>query len=147
MDRRGLAPLIALLLVATLVACGPATRATFIPDGGSYAADDLAGLLANADLSAFSDVATEDAIEIRQKVLASLRREGADAAALADTLTAEFPPDADSIPAVVERATYEGSPVWIVIESWGDADGKLTHRRLWVFSYNERAVLAAQSAP
>lgn len=147
MDRRGLAPLIALLLVTTLVACGPATRATFIPDGGSYAADDLAGLLADADLSAFDDVATEDAVEVRQKVLASLRQEGADAAALADTLTAEFPPDADSVPAIVEHATYEGAPAWIVIESWGDTGGSLTHRRLWVFSYNERAVVAAQSAP
>lgn len=147
MDRRRFAPLIALALVATLVSCGPAVRTTFIPDGGTYGADDLAGRLSQADLSAFADIATEDAAAVRQDVLASLRQEGSDAAALADTLTADFPPDANSVPAIVEHATYEGAPAWIVIESWGDDGGTLTHRRIWVFSYDERAVLAAQSAP
>jgi hypothetical protein len=150
MDRRGpllpIALLIALLLVGTLAACGRGTRATFIPDGGSYTADDLQSALENADLTAFEDVSAEKAPDIRQKVLATLRQEGADAAALADTLTAEFPEDALAVPAVVERATYEGAPAWIVIESWGEAGGTLVHRRLWVLSYNERTVIAAQSA-
>jgi hypothetical protein len=136
-----------LLVAASLVACGTAARLTFIPDGGSYTVEDLPALLASADLSAVSSTTTEDGSRLRQEMLTSLRRQGDDAAALADTLTREFPPEVTSVPVVVERATYDGSPAWIVIESWGEEGGTLSHRRLWVFSYEERAVVAALSAP
>jgi hypothetical protein len=136
-----------LLVAASLVACGSAARLTFIPDGGPYTAEELPALLASADLTAVASIKTEDGPHLRQEMLTSLRRQGDDAAALADTLTREFPADVTSVPLVVERATYDGSPVWIVIESWGEDGGTLSHRRLWVFSYEERAVVAALSAP
>lgn len=146
MVRRISAITIVLALVVVVASCGSSVRATFIPDGGSYTADDLTSLLDSADLSRFSDIATDDAARIRTEVLAALRQEGDDAAALADTLTSDFPTDVASIPAIVEHGTYEGEPAWIVVESWGDPGGSLTHRRIWVFSYGERAVIAATSA-
>lgn len=146
MSRRLLACLAALMLVVTALSCGSSPRATFTPDGGSYVADDLTRRLEDADLAAFSDIPTDDAAETRIRVLASLRQEGDDAAALADTLTSDFPTDVTSVPAVVERGTYEGEPAWIVIESWGEPGETLAYRRIWVFSYDERAVVAATSA-
>lgn len=147
MSRRVSAQLAMLLVATSLVACGSAARLSFIPDGGSYTAEDLPALLASADLTAVSSVATEDGPRLRQDMLTSLRRQGDDAAALADTLTREFPTDVTSVPTVVERATYDGAPAWIVIEAWGEQGGTLSHRRLWVFSYEQRAVVAALSAP
>jgi hypothetical protein len=141
-----LACLTALVLVVAALSCGSAARATFTPDGGSYTADDLPRLLEGADLTVFSDIPTDDAAETRTRVLASLRQEGDDAAALADTLTSDFPTDITSVPAIVERGTYEGEPAWIVIESWGEPGETLAYRRIWVFSYDERAVVAATSA-
>jgi hypothetical protein len=146
MTRRLLACLTALVLSASALSCASAARAAFTPDGGSYGADDLTQLLQDADLSAFSDIPTDDAAETRTRILASLRQEGDDAAALADTLTSDFPTDITSVPAIVERGTYEGEQAWIVIESWGEPGGTLAYRRIWVFSYDERAVVAATSA-
>lgn len=145
MTRRLLASLTSLVLVVAMLSCGTPAKAVFVPDGGPYVADDLTRLLQDADLAAFSDTPTDDAAELRTRVLASLRQEGDDAAALADTLTSDFPTDVASVPAIVEHGTYEGEPAWIVIESWGEPGQKLSYRRIWVFSYEERAVVAATS--
>lgn len=148
MDVRRLIPLAMVLvaLSATLVACGARDAVSFIPEGGAYTADDLAGLLANADLGDRPQLAPEDIADRRQRALADLRRQGEDAAMLADTLTADFPADVAAVPVSVERAEYEGSPAWIVIEATADADGQLSYRRLWVISYDEQAVVAALSS-
>ena len=148
MDVRRLIPLMLVLmtLAAMLGACGPRDAVTFIPEGGTYTADDLAGLLSKADLGDRPELAPERIADARQRALADLRRQGADAAALADTLTADFPADVAAVPVSVERADYEGQPAWIVIEATADESGRLTYRRLWVFSYGERAVIAARSS-
>lgn len=148
--RRALAfalPLAALSLAALLVACAPRVALSYLPEGGSYTAADVGQVLDRSELARAAKVPTDEAPALRQQALASLRRHGEDAAALADTLTRDFPADAASVPLVVERATFEGKPAWVVAEVWGDAGGTLSHRRLWVFSYDDRAVIAAQSAP
>lgn len=129
-----------------LVACSPRVAVEFVPEGGSYAAADLDAVLAGADLGSATRLATEEATTARQEALASLRLYGEDASTLADSLTSDFPLDAASVPIIVERGYYEGAPAWIVIEAWGDAGEKLTHRRVWVFSRDSHDVIAARSA-
>jgi len=136
-----------LATLTLLAACSQQVVVTYVPEGGAYGADDVAALLESADLGPAVNLTTEEAPAARQEALASLRLHGADAAALADSLTSEFPPDVAAVPVIVEHGTYEGTPAWIVIEAWGDAGGKLVNRRIWVFSYGTREVITAQSAP
>ncbi|MDP2299078.1 MAG: hypothetical protein U1E08_00330 [Coriobacteriia bacterium] len=144
--RRVLLPLVLLLVATTLLSCGPTDIVTYVPEGGIYRSDDLATLIASADLGKTAAVTTGEAPEVRQDALTQLRGYGDDAVALADTLTSDFPLDMAAVPVYVERGSYEGEPAWIVIEATADDAGTLTYRRLWVLSYTERAVIAAQSA-
>jgi len=134
MNRRLLIAVLGLATAVLLASCAPAHRVTYIPEGGSYTVDDLARLLDEADLGAAVRIDTSDAVDERQSTLADLRREGDDTGRLADTLTLDFPAD---------LATYEGAEAWVVIEAWGEEGGSLTHRQLWVLSYDDGAVLAA----
>ena len=129
-----------------LSACTPQITVTYVPEGGSYTADDLDQVLDAANLGSTADLSTEEAPKARQEALASLRLHGDDASALADSLTRDFPVDVASVPVVVERGEYEGAPAWIVVEAWGDAGEQLAHRRVWVFSFDTRDVIAARSA-
>lgn len=135
-----------LLLLLTTAACGSPSHVTFIPEGGSYKVGDLISTLDAANPpAAHARVSPEDIPEARQEALADLRSQGDDAAALADTLTSQFPHDVAAVPFSVERGQLDGRPAWIVIESWGDPGGQLEFRRLWVFSYDDLSVLAAHS--
>lgn len=136
----------ALLLLALIAGCGPSTDIQFIAEGASYTSADLVGVLADADLGRLDGIDAEDAGEARQDALADLRRNGDEAAALADVLTFQFPVDDIAVPAIVERGRFEETEAWIVIEATGDAGTELTGRRLWVFSATDLSVLAAQSA-
>jgi hypothetical protein len=146
MNARRLIPLVLILLATVVPACGPTDIITYIPEGGSYGADDLTALLASADLGKTASVTSEEVGETRQRALAQLRGHGDEAAALADTLTSDFPPDVAAVPVLAQVATYEGEPAWIVIEATADESGTLSYRRLWVLSYDDRTVVAAQSA-
>ena len=143
MNRRLLIAVLGLATAVLLASCAPAHRVTYIPEGGSYTVDDLARLLDEADLGAAVRIDTSDAVDERQSTLADLRREGDDTGRLADTLTLDFPADLAAVPVLVEHATYEGAEAWVVIEAWGEEGGSLTHRQLWVLSYDDGAVLAA----
>lgn len=134
-----------ILLLALVSGCASPSRVDFIPEGGSYTADGLAEALKAVDPEAAARVDAEDAVDVRQEALADLRTHGDQAAALADVLTAEFPPETAAVPFRVERGTYEGAEVWVVFEAWGDSGGKLDYRRVWIFSYDDKAVLAALS--
>ena len=146
MGLRRFVPIVLFVLALALVACGSRDIVRYIPDeGGEYGADDLQALLMSADLTGVSTVSATDAPESRQQALSELRLHGEDAAALADTLTSDFPTDVSAVPVIVELATYESQPAWIVIEAAADDQGTLGYRRLWVFSLEQRTVLAAQS--
>lgn len=144
-NGRLLAVLAALAVCLLLAACGSRTELTFVAEGGSYSAAHLEPLLAAADLGKAARVTTSEAPDVRIEVLAQLRQQGDEAIALADTLTSDFPADVTAVPVAVEAATYDGEAAWIVIEAWGDEDGTLIHRRLWVFSKRDQSVLAALS--
>jgi hypothetical protein len=141
-----LALVIILMLALVPSGCGRASRIQFIPDGGTYAADGLAEALADADPGRAAKVETSEAAEVRQDALANLRTHGAEAGKLADVLTSEFPTDTAAVPFRVEHGTYADKDAWIVFEAWGDAEGKLIHRRVWVFAYGDTTLVTALSS-
>jgi hypothetical protein len=135
-----------LLATLTFAACAPKAHLNFIPEGASYTGDGLSEALDEADQGRLADMATEDAVDARRAVLTDLRREGQDAAALADILTTEFPTDVPAVPFRVERGSYEDADAWVVFEAWGDPGDSLQHKRVWVFSAEDGSLLTAQSA-
>jgi hypothetical protein len=137
--------LIALLAALSSTGCASASRVTYIPEGTSYTAESLTEALQSSDPGPAADVSTEEASDVRQSALADLRSQGDDAALLADVLTTEFPADVSAVPYAAEHGTYEDRDAWIVFEAWGEADAKLSGRRVWVFAYDDLAVIAAQS--
>jgi hypothetical protein len=142
--------IIAMLLVPTLAitlsACRYSAGITFIPEGGSYSAEELASKLETSDLGAIAEQPVSDATTVRQQALARLREHGDEAASLADTLTREFPFDVAAVPVIVERGDYDGTDAWFVVEAWGEPGGTLSFRRIWVFSARDLSVLAASTA-
>lgn len=142
---RPIALCVLLLAMVGTVACGSPSHVTYIPEGSSYAVDDLVAALTSSDPGVTAQISSEDAPEVRQETLADLRKNGEAAALLADTLTAEFPLDAAAVPYLVELGAFDGEQAWIVYESWGESDEELVHRRLWVLSYDDRTVLATHS--
>jgi hypothetical protein len=136
----------ALLIALAASACESPSSVSYIPEGGSYTADDLAAALGAADPGSTSRVASDAAAETRQEALADIRSNGAEASALADMLTSEFPPDALAVPFRVERGEFDGEDAWIVLEAWGEPGASLSGRRLWVISASDLRVLAAHSS-
>ena len=134
----------AVLLVQLALAGGSgAARISYIPEGGDYSADELPALLENADTSNARGLGPDEVPQARQDALADLRTHGDDAAALADALTSQFPVDVNAVPVEIHRATYEGEPAWIVVESWGDDGEPVTEFRLWVFSADDLDLITA----
>lgn len=138
---------LALLAALAIPACAARARATYIPEGGDYVAEDLPVALEEPAPDRISRITVDDAPAVRQEVLADLRTHGDEAARLADVLTSEFPTDVAAVPYVVERGTFDSEPAWIVFEAWGDAGESMTLRRVWVFSRNDLSVMAADSTP
>lgn len=122
-----------LVALALLAGCGNPAAVEFEPSGGAYDPASIENLLANADAGAAGEVTTEEAPSVRQEALVELRKQGDDASGVADLLTRGFPQDTAAIPILVEAASFEGTPVWVIVEAWGDPEGKLEHRRAWVF--------------
>lgn len=132
---RALYRMIALLaLVPLLVLNGGCSKPgiEYIPSGDSYTMDEAQSVAASASLESVKDVRTSDAPALRTERLEQLRTKGPEASQLADALTKDFPSEMSAVPLRIESATIDGAECWLVIEAWGDEDGQLTHRRLWV---------------
>lgn len=146
MTKRLLTVLLLALVAFGIASCASPADLNYIPEGGSYSEADLPEALADSDAGRAARVSMQDAPQVRQEALAALRQEGDDASRLADALTAEFPVDVPAVPYQVELGTFEGERAWLVYEAWGEGDGELSFRRLWVFSFDETTVMAAQSS-
>ncbi|GAB4291350.1 MAG: hypothetical protein Kow0067_17960 [Coriobacteriia bacterium] len=105
----------------------------YIPDGDTYTLAEAQDLANAADTAGVRDLGPDEARQERQDRLARLRGEGEEARALADVLTTQLPADSAAVPLRIEAAVVDESDVWIVVEAWGDDDGSLEHRRLWLF--------------
>lgn len=143
--RRSFAVALLALGLMSATGCSPTTRISYIPEGGTYTADELAGVLEATDADNLAGMPADEVGEARQEALSDLRTHGEAAAALADALTTQFPIDVNSVPIEVRMATYEGAPAWIVVESWGEAGQPLSSRRLWVFSSESLELITALS--
>jgi hypothetical protein len=118
----------------------------FDPEGDAeYTLDELESYTAEADASPTDGVDVSEAAEVREELLVELRTSGDDGAAVATMLTDGFPPETASVPVLAEAAVVDGQDVWLVVEAWGDDEGELTHRRLWVFDQKDGALVHALS--
>lgn len=133
-----------LVLLASSTGCARATL-EYIPEGGSYTMTELEDLVSTLDIGDVTDLTAADAAGARVERLASLRREGERAVALADALTEGFPTDSASVPVRVEAATVDGQSVWVVVEAWGEPGARLTHRRLWLLDYETLEIVSGSS--
>ncbi len=138
--------LVSATLMASLALGGCASGdMQYIPEGGTYTLAEAQDLGSSANTDSVRDLTPDEARQERQERLARLRGEGEAARALADVLTTQLPADSAAVPLLVEAAVVDGADVWIVVEAWGDDDGPLAHRRLWLFD-RETLLLVGSSS-
>ncbi len=134
----------ALLACTGLVGCEKKTL-EYIPTGGAYTMAQVEDVATQVSLVNVENERTADGSALRKDALLELRAAGGDASLLADALTRDFPSDATSVPLLVEAATVDGIEAWIVVEAWGDEDGTLSHRRVWILDRSTFTILGSTS--
>ncbi len=126
----------AIMLVAafttTLLSGCSGTGPVYAESETAYTNETVLDVLANAEVGELASKPTAEGVRLRHDALAALRREGADASAVADLLTRTFPSSTTGVPVYVERARYDGAPAIIVVEATGPASGALSSKRVWV---------------
>jgi hypothetical protein len=138
-------PAVAFLIVG-LASCSSAPELVFDPDGeAEYTLEELEEYTAEADPAPAEGVVVSEAAETREQLLIELRTRGDEGRELATMLTEGFPPETASVPVLAEAAFVDGQEVWLVVEAWGDEEGELTHRRLWVFAREDGTLVHALS--
>lgn len=135
----------ALAVALCLVLAGCSTSFEYVPDGGEYTLAQTQELAQDTPLGKAAEIRTADANAERVERLTELRGHGEVADALADALTSDFPPEHAAVPLLVEAATVDGKPAWVIVEAWGEEDGNLSHKRLWVLDRATYAVVASSS--
>lgn len=135
------------LCALLLVACGRAESPTvrFEPDGAPLTAIGADELAAATDTSPVADARSEDAPALRSVMLDQLRAQGVAGSRAAQLLTDGFPKVTASVPLLVRMCSFEGTSAVVAVEAFGDPDGKIVHRRLWVFSATSGNVIRAAS--
>ena len=140
-----LRPLIALTLLLLTVAFGMSgcgdKGPVFVDEGTNYTTSNIERLLDVADISQLEKRPTTEAPALRHSALSGLRRQGKAAADVADLLTSTFEPDTRGVPVYVERASFEGARVVIVIEATGPRTGTLKLKRLWALGADGSVIL------
>lgn len=124
-------PVLALALALALTGCAT-TRVAFEQSTRKLDSDSAKAILAATDTSALSRKPVADSPKLRHDALASLRADGDAQARVADLITRVFPVDTRAVPARVLTATWDGTPVVVVVEAWGRPSGSLEQKRLWV---------------
>lgn len=123
------------MLIGTIllfsVGCTP-SGPDFVDAGVNYTAETAVQLLESSDAGDLADEPAADAEALRQQALTHLRRRGGRARDAARFITRTFPKARRGVPYYVERAMYEGTECWVIVEASGRTDGPLSERRLWV---------------
>lgn len=137
-----------LLASVVLSACGRAAAPDVRLETSGAPLTSIAAerLAASTDIGALATVRTSEAPALRTVMLERLRALGAEGTRAADLLTEGFPASTPSVPVLVRLCTVDGVDAVVVVEAFGDADGTLTHRRLWVFDRASGALLRAASS-
>lgn len=137
------------VLIAGLALAGCAAAAlpgvVFEATGAPLSSAAAEKLAASTDISAFRSVESSAAPALRAAALRELRAKGEPGVRAAELLTTGFPAVTTSVPVLVRMCAVDGVDAIVVVEAYGDAGGKLTHRRLWVFGRTSGAVLRAAS--
>lgn len=120
-----------ILAWAQLQGCG-GQGPEFVDAGHTYTSETVTLLLERSDAGDLARLPSADAMPLRQEALTDLRGAGGGAAEAASTITKAFPADATGVPYYVERATYDGTAGWVILEARGPAGGTMRNRLLWV---------------
>jgi hypothetical protein len=143
---RVLAASLATLAYATLLAgCSSTPAVDLVLDEHEYASWEVERMAEEVDLSSVDGIDASEAAEVRTDVLVELRQQGDEGEAVADLLTIGFPERTDAIPVLAERAVVDDVPSWVVVEAYGEDEGPLGHRRVWVFDAETGAVTLSAS--
>jgi hypothetical protein len=133
-------------LALVLAACGGGVpEVVFEASGAPLTAATADSVAASTGIGAFASVESSSAPALRAKALEKLRAQGEIGARAAELLTEGFPPVSLSVPVLVRVCQVDGKDAVLVIEAYGDAGGKLTHKRLWVFELGSGAIVRATS--
>lgn len=115
----------------------------FVDEGTSYTADSAIELLEASDSGRLARASASDADHLRQEALSALRQRAGAGAVAARTITRTFPGASGSVPYRVERASFDGTECWMILEASGRAGGRLEDRRLWVIDTDGGVLLFA----
>ncbi|HEY3316956.1 MAG TPA: hypothetical protein VGK50_00825 [Coriobacteriia bacterium] len=139
--------LASLILVGMLLmqGCSEGPRVRFVGDDKTRTLADVDRAAESLQAGPAASVTVKDAPEVRQRVLAGMRGDGALAAQAADFMTRQFPPVTKAVPYYVEAARIDGRPCWVIVEAWGGRTGNLVFRRLWVFDRETGGVLDSRT--
>jgi hypothetical protein len=134
-------------LALVLAACGGSgiPEVVFEASGAPLTAATADALAASTDIGAFASIESSSAPALRMKALEKLRAQGEIGARVAELLTEGFPPVTLSVPVLVRVCQVDGKDAVLVIEAYGGAGGKLTHKRSWVFELGTGTILRATS--
>lgn len=121
---------VASLSITGCTAAGP----EFVDEGASYDARTIMRILDEHDAGSLTEANLADVSQLRQAALAELRQEGPEAAEAASVITSTFPSDMGGVPYYVEKAKFDGTPAWVLLEARGRDRGALGERALWVLS-------------
>ena len=144
--RRVFVTALVLALAVSLGACSSReSPVRFEPNGGSLSGQGAERLAASTGVDSLAGVTTSDAPSRREAALGTLRTAGPLGVRAADLLTTGFPARYPAVPVLVRACKVDGVDAIVVVEVFGDANGPLTHRRLWVFDRSTGNVTRAAS--
>lgn len=103
-------------------------------EGTNYDRATALKLATSVDSGDLEGSPSSEAATLRHDALVGLRRQGTVGAQAASLITRTFPTDTVAVPFYVERATFDGQPVFVVVEALGPKDGTLRDKRVWVLS-------------
>ncbi|MDP2181566.1 MAG: hypothetical protein Q8K99_03235 [Actinomycetota bacterium] len=133
-DRLVVSVVLAVSLSAcTVVLVGCNQKMQYSDRGGSYTREEVISVFDAVAEPSFLGRPTEEADDLRQSQLSSLRSKGEEASALATLLTEQFPGESRSVPYYAEAAVVGGTDAWIVLEAWGSEGKNIDRLRLWAF--------------
>lgn len=117
-------------------------RIVLVDEGRTYTLRSVEQLLGVIEPSpSVTDAA--DAAQNRTDALTALRGDGQVGGAAADFITSTFPSGTRGVPFYVERATVDGTPVWLMAEAIGPQGEPLEDERIWVMTDDGSVLFSA----
>jgi hypothetical protein len=130
-------------LTSVLLLAGCAGQpTTFVSEGGSYDASSAVDRAEDADLGSLAKEPSDRASDLRRRALVSLRKQGDEQQRAAELITRTFPAETRAVPFYIERASYENTPGYLIVEALGRPDETLSRKRLWIIDEKGEVLLS-----